>query len=138
MAANKNLGKAEVIYECGHKRTFQSPYPSKGDEVFCFKCQNETRVADGVDELYRVKCQSCRWGRMFGADKIGASRLASRHATRFPDHIVDVLLNGATVLRVGNQCDELPYETVIKERHAVARSNQEMLRKSTTVTKPLP
>lgn len=138
MAASS--AKLDVYFACGHKRGFTPPYPEAGQDIYCLRCQNETTVVTGVHELFHVKCGDCRWGRYYGADKREASRAASMHALKFP-HTVTLSKGSKAIAQIntsGGGQTELPFESLVRERHETTASVQRMLRELTIVTEPLP
>lgn len=133
-------GRIEILYACGHKRTFDAPYPVKGSDVYCLKCQNETTVIASADELFRVKCDGCTFGRAYGTDRRQASRAASLHAVRRSGHTVALIKDGKVLVYVSANggvdftAHQLPFEELARERRELANEVQQMLRDARIVT----
>lgn len=85
-------GKAigfRYVLRCGHTLTLKPP-PERGDEVYCTRCQNWQMIGIIPDPEYRAKCEVCKFGRRYGAEKWAAEYAARRHQDS-TGHFVKVL-----------------------------------------------
>lgn len=78
-----------VVLRCGHTISL-SPPPKRGDEVYCTRCQDWRLVGIIPDPEYRAKCEVCKFGRRYGAEKWAAEYAAKRHQDK-TGHFVMVL-----------------------------------------------
>lgn len=70
----------DVELTCGHMLYFDTAVPTKGQEVWCRRCQEMQKVHTAYKgETYRVKCDVCRYGKSFGTGRIAAERAMVRH-----------------------------------------------------------
>lgn len=83
-----------VVLSCLHTLTFDTPAPSVGEYVFCFRC-NAYRRAAQVPDAYTVDCLDCTRGRKeYSGNHLRAEIAADKHARKFPGHRVRVLNRG--------------------------------------------
>lgn len=81
-----------VVFDCHHKRSFErAKAPVKGDRLYCLTCRQEVTVTAKVDE-FRVRCNDCTFSRPYGANRLQAEIMASRHHNRYPYHEVTLIL----------------------------------------------
>lgn len=86
----------EVLLECGNKLWFEVAPPVKGTEVWCRKHQKMEKVEKRFQGVtYRVKCNTCRYGRNFGSARLTAERAMVRHRTKSKMHHEVVLMDGS-------------------------------------------
>lgn len=78
-----------VTLGCGCTPIFAKPYPKKGEQMWCLRCNVETVVETTCPE-FRSSCLSCPAGARFGRAEENAYRWAVRHRRRRPGHIVIV------------------------------------------------
>lgn len=93
MGAVANVKRVHL--SCNHARLYAEPAPVIGDEVFCVRCDGMATVTSAPDE-WRARCRDCNYSRSFGASKLTAERLGTRHWNRKKHHVVDIL-NGKRV-----------------------------------------
>jgi len=85
--ANVPRGKYITLLRCGHTAHYD-PEPKPGDEVYCRRCGNYTKVKTAHQE-YSWHCPVCHTSRPFGADKDAAYAAARRHQRKY-HHVVSV------------------------------------------------
>lgn len=119
---------------CGHHVLFPTPYPNKGDKVWCAKGNHEARVLTEYTEQLRTKCQDCKVGNTHGEDLTEARRSASKHSMKYR-HTVVIRRGDEVAETIGPKGDSLPFDTVLAERQAQSRAGAQALRNITTVTK---
>lgn len=83
---------ALVLLNCRHRVHFREPVPVVGEVVYCVRCNAEATVHAAPDE-WRMKCRNCHVNRPYGVERIACELAASRHAQKYPHHVV-VIMNG--------------------------------------------
>lgn len=118
-----------IIMDCHHEPSFVAPWPKIGTTVYCRWCMDYRKVVGWLSD-YTIRCKGCPLSRYYGRDKDAAYRAASKHALKYPDHVVsikdgglhldDVALEGQGVLE--------PFERDLKGRTAMVKQHQAELR----------
>lgn len=84
----------EVLLECGNILFFEVAPPVKGTEVWCRKHGKMEKVEKQFrGETYRIKCNTCRYGRNCGSGRLAAETAMVRHRTKRGMHHEMVLMN---------------------------------------------
>lgn len=89
-------GHYVCLLKCGHV-AYYDPEPSPGDEVYCRRCQDYTRVKTAAQE-YSWHCPVCHLSRPYGMDELEARRGGRRHQRKY--HHVTVLRKGYSIVEV--------------------------------------
>lgn len=125
----------QVILTCGHKLTYPTPSPNRGDEVWCRYCSGGTRVLVVGAGEYKVDCQGttdgrCTLHRYTGADLSAARHLASTHSTKRPTHVIHITFCGEVVEKVAMNPDQgkLPFTAALNELQSIGREQQKLLK----------
>lgn len=89
-----------IVLECGHTLHFARNVPLVGEVTLCLRCRTYKEVTVAPEE-WRIKCQSCKHAKPFGAAKLLAEIGAARHRRQAgnENHIVGIY-NGAKLVRV--------------------------------------
>lgn len=83
-----------VRLECGNELRFPVATPMKGQEVWCTKCQNMEKVAEAYKHpSYRIKCNTCRYGKQCGSERLAAELAIVRHRNKKGRHHQMVLMD---------------------------------------------
>lgn len=84
----------EVRLECGNILYFEIAPPVKGTEVWCRKHAKMERVEEQFrGQTFRIKCNTCRYGRNFGAGRLAAETAMVRHRAKRGMHHEMVLMD---------------------------------------------
>lgn len=89
-----------VTFDCGHVWYFKTPYPTKGQLLWCMKCRKERVVLNGMDD-WTIRCTGCVYSRTYGAAKVNAEIAIGKHRRKNPSHIMK-LFNGKICERIFN------------------------------------
>jgi len=86
----------EVRLECGNVLHFEIAPPVKGTEVWCRKHQKMEKVAEQFKgKTYRIKCNTCRYGRNMGSARLSAETAMVRHRAKRGMHHEMVLMDAS-------------------------------------------
>lgn len=85
-----------VTLSCNHEATFSNSPPLTNDMVYCAICANYFTVIEAPYE-YRIKCRPCGFFRQSEFSHARAFGKATTHATKYPTHIVYVMLGNTVV-----------------------------------------
>lgn len=84
----------EVRLECGNELFFSVAVPNKGTLLWCRKHQKMEKVAEAYrGETYRIKCNTCRYGKNCGTGRVGAETAMVRHRQKRGMHHEMVLMD---------------------------------------------
>lgn len=111
------------LLRCGHT-AFYDPAPSIGDEVYCRRCGDYTKVRTAQWEVY-WHCAACPLTKPFGTDELEARRSGRRHQRKY--HHVVVLKRGYDTIEVLGPTGEAEL-SVAQERIEWTRTHQGALK----------
>ncbi len=123
-----------VTLDCGHVRMFRPSPPVAGETVYCGDC-GDYRGVSATQRQIKVKCRNCVYSRSLGVG--GESDLttrdaemsASKHAMRYPGHVVALTdSDGEVTLISTNGEGQLPMEGMTEQRVAENRPHQSSLK----------
>jgi hypothetical protein len=84
------------LLKCGHT-AYYDPQPKIGDEVYCRRCRDYTKVRTSMQE-YSWHCPTCHYTRPHGTDELEARRAGRRHQRKH--HHVVVLRRGYDTVEI--------------------------------------
>lgn len=79
-------GPTEVELVCLHVMRYVLP-PKAGETVWCDFCK-DYRLVKTEPSTCKVRCRSCRMGRLFGSNDKAARVMATQHVIKYPRHVV--------------------------------------------------
>jgi hypothetical protein len=98
---------------CRHHREYKPVHaPAVGEEMWCFRCQKYREVVN-IPQVYGVRCVTCRYTRIKGAEKLGAEILASKHHNKHPSHLTILWLGKDLVREWKPQAETLPNMDIV-------------------------
>lgn len=96
-----------VQMECFHIRERKRKEAPAVDELmWCLRCHKDKRVTAHVEQ-YRLKCESCRYGRLAGTRIAGAGYTGTKHWRKNPTHDLRMYVGTREVRRWQPQTEEL-------------------------------
>lgn len=87
-----------VMMDCRHIRERRRrDNPQVGDMMWCLRCHKDVSILKVIEE-FRIKCMTCRYGRLGGTRVHGAATYAVKHHRKNPSHEV-LILRGLDVVK---------------------------------------
>jgi len=128
-----NRTKRRVSFvDCSHTGEFESPWPTKGQTVYCRRCHDYRIVEEELHD-YRAFCHEgarCLKRSSYGSDLLRARLMASEHVMMHPTHRVEVMDNWQPLeaVQYGDVQEELPFAFLADERDRLGKLAQKNLR----------
>lgn len=96
-----------VQMECFHIRERKRvDAPEIGQPMWCLRCHKDKAVTAHVEQ-FRLKCLSCRYGRLAGTRRSGAGYTGTKHWRKNPTHDLRMYVGTQEVRRWQPQTEEL-------------------------------
>lgn len=103
-----------VRFRCMHMREMKRKESDIGTVKWCMRCHQETEI-EKVIEQYRLKCMSCRFGRLAGTRRASGGYVGTKHWGKNPTHTLHMYL-GMDLVRVWQpQAEEIFTKTLLSD-----------------------
>lgn len=96
-----------VQMECFHVRERRrNASPAVGELMWCLRCHKDKTVTSHIEQ-FRLKCMSCRFGKLGGTRRSGAGYIGTKHWRKNPTHDLRMYVGTQEVRRWQPQAEEL-------------------------------